>query len=157
MKQLLMICLVVFVTDAIGQTIAINPDGTHSVIVGNVAINPDGTHSVVVGNVAINPNGTHSIVAGNAVVNPNETHATAINNNRTRTDENTDRTLSAFTGSSGIKIVVSPYGNFFTVIFNGSKTIKSRQKEEQILSENLNHTEKQSVFKKIFGKRKRLE
>ena len=151
----LMICCVMLVTDVTGQAIAINPDGTHSVVVGNVAINPDGTHSVVVGNVAINPNGTHSIVAGNVAVNPNETHATA--NNRTGTVENTDRTLSEFTGSSGARIAVSLYGNQFTVIFTGSKTIKSRQKEKQILSENLDPAEKRSIFQKLFRKRKRSE
>lgn len=44
--------------------IAINPDGTHSVIMGNVAINPDGTHSMVLGDILVNPNGTHSMIVG---------------------------------------------------------------------------------------------
>jgi metallo-beta-lactamase class B len=80
MKTLLMICCVAFVTDVIGQTVVVNPDGTHSVVHGNVIVNPDGTHSTVHGNVIVNPNGTHSTVHGNVIVNPDGTHSTVHGN-----------------------------------------------------------------------------
>jgi len=89
MKILLMICCIVFVTDVVGQTVVVNPDGTHSTVHGNVIVNPDGTHSTVHGNVIVNPNGTHSTVHGNIIVNPDGTHSIAHGNvNIDRTTEN---------------------------------------------------------------------
>lgn len=69
------------------QSIIINPDGTHSVLIDHgvhkVIVSPDGTHSVVVGtennNILVNLDGTHSqiINQGNSkiIVNPNGTHS----------------------------------------------------------------------------------
>ena len=157
MKQLLVICCIMFVTDVIGQTVVVNPDGTHSISTGNIAVNPDGTHSVVVNpnigpsvrignsNIALNPDGTHSIIVGNVAVHPNGTYSIVIDPNET---------LSPVTGSSGIKIAVNLYGNHFAVTFNGSGHVKSRQKEKENLSKNLNQNEKRSFFKKILRKRK---
>lgn len=55
--------------------VVVNPDGTHSVVVGNVVVNPDGTHSVIAGNVIVNSNGTHSVIVGNTLVNPDGSHS----------------------------------------------------------------------------------
>ena len=62
MKNILIICYVIFVTNVIGQTVVVNPDGIHSTIHGNVVVNPNGTHSTIHGNVVVNPNGTHSVI-----------------------------------------------------------------------------------------------
>lgn len=56
---------VTLITAGVTQAqIAINADGTHSVVMGNIVVNPNGTHSVVMGNIAIAPDGTHSIIVG---------------------------------------------------------------------------------------------
>jgi hypothetical protein len=49
---------------AYGQSVIVNPDGTHSVSTGSVLVNSDGTHSVISGSVIVNPDGTHSPVTG---------------------------------------------------------------------------------------------
>lgn len=70
------------------QSIIINPDGTHSVVIDHgvhkVIVNPNGTHSVAVSsgisNIIVNPDGTHSQIMGEGtskiIVNPNEPHST---------------------------------------------------------------------------------
>ena len=55
------------------QTIVVNPDGTHSVVINNgnsaTIVNPNGTHSTAIHNgnssIIVNPDGTHSVVINN--------------------------------------------------------------------------------------------
>lgn len=54
--------------------VIVNPDGTHSVAMGNIIVNSDGTHSVRMGDVIVNPNGTHSVISGNVLVTPDGKH-----------------------------------------------------------------------------------
>jgi hypothetical protein len=78
---------------AAGQTILVNPDGTHSVILNAgssmpLMVNPDGTHTVIFNNGStqtwVNPNGTHSVML-NAdtntpiLINPDGTHSVILN------------------------------------------------------------------------------
>lgn len=75
-KSILCTTLVLFLAHHMGKAqVVVNPDGSHSVVVGNVVVNPDGGHSVLVGNVIVNSNGTHSVITGNVLVNPDGTHS----------------------------------------------------------------------------------
>jgi hypothetical protein len=83
------------------QTIIVNPDGTHSIVINNgitsTIVNPDGMHSTAITNgltfTLINPDGTHSTGVNNGhmsiIVNPNGTHSTFINNTATTPMVNT--------------------------------------------------------------------
>lgn len=75
-KSILCTALVLFLAHHGGKAqVVVNPDGTHSVVVGNVVVNPDGTHSVIAGNVIVNSNGTHSVIVGNTLINPDGSHS----------------------------------------------------------------------------------
>lgn len=58
---------------AVSQAVVVNPDGTHTVVVGHgptaIGINSNGTHSTVINHggtlIVINPNGTHSVGVSN--------------------------------------------------------------------------------------------
>jgi hypothetical protein len=73
------------------QTIQVNPDGTHTVIINqgskSIQVNPDGSHTIILHNentsAKINPDGTHSVIHHNnntsTEVNPDGTHTQIIN------------------------------------------------------------------------------
>jgi hypothetical protein len=98
MKIQLSLFSVAFAVISYGQTVIVNPDGTHSTMISTpgaatgIVVNPNGTHSTVVNtspnsSVIVNPNGTHSTVIKNGnistIVNPNGTHSIAIDNGST--------------------------------------------------------------------------
>ena len=80
---------------AAAQSIVVNPDGTHSIMVttGNAStiINSNGSHSTVINNgstsVIINPDGTHSTAFNNGntsiVVGPTGMHSIIFHNHST--------------------------------------------------------------------------
>lgn len=95
MKIQLSLFFVAFSVVSYGQTVIVNPDGTHSTMISTpgaatgIVVNPNGTHSTVINtstnsSLIVNPNGTHSTVIKNGnistIVNPNGTHSTAIDN-----------------------------------------------------------------------------
>ncbi|RBL89304.1 hypothetical protein [Chitinophaga flava] len=109
MKKLLVLIAILFffsISYTFSQSIIVNPNGTHSVVVGSgsvrTAINSDGTHSTVIGHgrikTIINPNGTHSTLVNHGtigtVVNPNNTHSTSFKKNTIRTFDSSDRRSS---------------------------------------------------------------
>ena len=74
MKQLFLILITLLTFENLkAQTIIVNPDGTHSTIIGSgstkTIVNPNGTHSTIIDNgskkTIVNPNGTHSIIIDN--------------------------------------------------------------------------------------------
>ena len=93
MERLLIILALSFFLNcsAIAQSVIVNPDGTHSIVINNgstsTIVNPDGTHSTAINHgstsIIVNPNGTHSSVIHNGnistIVNPNGTHSTVDN------------------------------------------------------------------------------
>lgn len=100
MKKLLTaICAFYFLLngDASAQTVIVNPNGSHSVVIDNgstsTIVNPDGTHSVAIHHgstsTIVNPNGTHSTAihhgGTSTIVNPNGSHSTIINHGTTST------------------------------------------------------------------------
>ncbi len=92
MKNFLLLTVFAFAAfQADAQTVIVNPDGTHSILINNggmfsTIVNPDGTHSTVINTAGpftniINPNGTQTTVINNGgnfstVVNPDGTHST---------------------------------------------------------------------------------
>ena len=126
----------------IGQTVVVNSDGTHSVIVGNVIVNPDGTHSTIHGSgntkVVVNSDGTHSTVHGSG---------------NTKVVVNSDGTHSTVHGSGSTKVVVNPDGTHSTVIVNSRSTVEPSQKEKEVLSAEDNRVEKRG-FARMQWKRK---
>jgi len=72
-KIFLLLMLFVAFENVKAQTVIVNPDGTHTIVIDNgptkTIVNPDGTHSIVIDNgstkTIINPNGTHSTVIDN--------------------------------------------------------------------------------------------
>lgn len=97
MKALLLFStLLAMVLSATAQTIQVNPDGTHSIIIDHgagtaVVVNPDGTHSFIYNNngigpaVQVNPNGSHGVIFNYNSnmplrVNPDGTHTILIRN-----------------------------------------------------------------------------
>lgn len=84
------------------QTIVVNADGTHSIVINNGAtstvVNPDGTHTTVINNggtlTIVNADGTHTTVIHNGttstIVNPDGTHTTVVHNGTTSTIVNPD-------------------------------------------------------------------
>lgn len=78
------------------QTVIVNADGTHSILIDNGAtktiVNPDGKHSTVIDNgstkTIVNPNGTHTTVIDHGfiktVINPDGTHSLIIYNRNTK-------------------------------------------------------------------------
>jgi|GEM_PF-1768141 len=69
-KAIFCLSAIWFSSYAIGQAqIVVNPDGSHSVVIGNIVVNPNGTHSVIMGNIVVNPNGTHSVLIGDPPAN----------------------------------------------------------------------------------------
>jgi hypothetical protein len=57
-----MVCLVN------GQTVVVNPDGTHTIVLGSVIVHPNGQHSVVhttgAHSVVVGPDGRHTVIVG---------------------------------------------------------------------------------------------
>jgi hypothetical protein len=107
MKQMLTFLFITFISyGAFAQSVIVNADGTHSIIIDNGAtksiVNPNGTHSTIIDNGATktiaNPNGTHSIIIDNGatktIANPNGTHSTIIDNGPTKTIVNPNGTHS---------------------------------------------------------------
>ncbi len=69
--------LTIFITTAYlanGQTVIVNPDGTHSIAIGGqegsptIIVNPNGTHTVVhkagAHSIAVGPDGRHTVIVG---------------------------------------------------------------------------------------------
>lgn len=87
MKVLVIFFFAMLSSGLYAQSVIVNADGTHSVILGEgdnkVIVNPDGTHSVIMGSgtsrIMVNPDGTHSQIIGDGnskiIVNPNGTHS----------------------------------------------------------------------------------
>ncbi|MBO9593898.1 MAG: hypothetical protein J7599_13405 [Niabella sp.] len=121
-RTLLLIIAAILVHPAIAQTVIINSDGTHSVVIDNGAtktvVNPNGTHSTIINNgntqTIVNPDGTHSTVINNGttktIVKPNGTHSTIINNGNTQTIVNPDGTHSTVIDNGTTKTIVKPNG-----------------------------------------------
>jgi hypothetical protein len=77
---------------AVAQSIVVNPDGTHSIMVhtGNVSalVNSNGSHSTVINRgstaIIVNPDGTHSTAFNQGsislIVGPTGMHSTVFNN-----------------------------------------------------------------------------
>lgn len=81
---------------AFAQSVVVNPDGTHSVLIDHgggtsIAIHPDGTHSVVVNHgavdIVINADGTHSVVAHANQTTTSHLSPSSINNERTAEEQ----------------------------------------------------------------------
>ena len=71
-RKLISIALTVLTFCSHAQTILVNPDGTHSVIMDHgggtsIQVNPNGTHTIIFNNgstlTKVNPDGTHTIVS----------------------------------------------------------------------------------------------
>ena len=74
MRRILISLLCMVSLSAYAQnTVVINPDGTHSVVINHgttsTIVNPDGTHSTAIKNgsttTIVNPDGTHTVVIKN--------------------------------------------------------------------------------------------
>lgn len=100
MKIIFILICTLFISRSVkAQSVIVNPDGTHSVLMGTgstqILVNSDGTHSTVIDNggatkTVVNPNGTHSIIIDNGgntktIVNPNGSHTTVIAIGATKT------------------------------------------------------------------------
>ena len=96
-----------------------------------VIINPDGTHSIDLGNgVVVNPNGTHSIKLENGiVVNPDGTHSIAINPDFGKEDIKDDTVLQSPKNESNRKAELT--------MIDLLKNNKITNKEFQILLDRL--------------------
>lgn len=100
---------------AFTQSVVVNPDGTHSVLIDHgggtsIAIHPDGTHSVVVNHgavdVVINPDGTHSVVvhANQATTSHLALAPSSINNER-KAEEQLSMLLTASDDELRLKLL----------------------------------------------------
>ena len=109
-----------FICAAHAQTVIVNPDGTHSIVIssGNTStvVNSDGTHSTVINN------GSTS-----TIVNSNGTHSTMINNGNTSTIVNPDGSHSTVINSGNTSIIVNPDGSHSTVIKNRKRSTTVNQ------------------------------
>ncbi|HSF88604.1 MAG TPA: hypothetical protein VLA46_04255 [Saprospiraceae bacterium] len=110
---------------AFGQTILVNPDGTHSVILNSgsntsVMVNPNGTHTVIFDNgntqTWVNPDGTHSVmVHANTnmpvLVNPDGSHSVIVNaHSHTPVMVNPDGTHTQIIRSGNTEVQINPDG-----------------------------------------------
>lgn len=107
MKKQLSISVLFFFVGcyAIAQSVIVNPDGTHSVIINNgntsTVVNPNGTHSTLFNNgntsILVNPNGTHSTVINKGstsmIINPVGTHLAFINNDTLTVGESQEKKM----------------------------------------------------------------
>lgn len=96
-RLFLLLLLFVAFENVKAQTVVVNPDGTHSIIIDNgstkTIVNPDGTHTTIIDNgstkIIVNPDGTHSTVIDNdsikTIVNPDRTNSTVVDNDSTKT------------------------------------------------------------------------
>lgn len=93
-RLLFIVCVVAIACRVNGQTVIVNPDGTHSVVIGSeqtgtprVIVHPNGQHSVVhttgSHSVVAGPDGRHTVVVGldnpqspRVIVYPDGRHAT---------------------------------------------------------------------------------
>jgi hypothetical protein len=99
---------VVMAGKAAGQTVIVNPDGTHTIVTGNVIVHPNGTHSVIHkagdNSVIVGPDGRHTVVIGSkesgtkTIIHPDGRHSVVLS-----------------TGTNAL--IVSPEGTY-TVIGN---------------------------------------
>jgi len=150
MKKILFVFTFVALLNNIrAQTIIVNPDGTHSIMIDNgvtkTIVHPNGTHSTVIDNgttkTIVNPDGTHSTVIDNGItktiVNPNGTHSTIIDKGTTKTIVNPDGTHSIIIDNGMTKTIVHPNGTHSTVIYNGTtKTIVNPNGIHSIIIDN---------------------
>nr|MBI1229109.1 hypothetical protein [Cytophagales bacterium] len=91
----LIIALFAVIDKSTAQSVVVNPDGTHSVVIDNgstkTIVNPNGTHSTIIGSgttrTIVNPNGTHSTLissgATKIIINPNGAHSTILGSGTT--------------------------------------------------------------------------
>lgn len=132
MKAPITLYLIVISIGLNAQTIIVNPDGTHSILIDNGSIktlvNPNGTHSTIIDNgstkTIVNPNGTHSVVVGNGtiktLVNPNGIHSTIIDNGGIKTIINPNGTYSTVIDNSNINTMLNPDRTHSIIIDNGN-------------------------------------
>lgn len=103
MKKLLLLMALFFSSNyTFSQSVVINPDGTHSVVVGSgsvrTAINSNGTHSTIIGHgtvsTVVNSNGTHSTLLNTGTVglilDPPDTNTTFFKKKKTFSTTTTD-------------------------------------------------------------------
>jgi hypothetical protein len=79
---------VVMAGKAAGQTVIVNPDGTHTIVTGNVIVHPNGTHSVIHkagdNSVIVGPDGRHTVVMGSkesgtkTIIHPDGRHSVML-------------------------------------------------------------------------------
>lgn len=160
MKNIAIAFLSIFTIHVQAQTVIVNPDGTHSIVIDNgstkTIVNPNGTHSTLIDNgstkTLVSPNGTHSTIIDNGstktIINPNGTHSTLINNGSTQTLINPNGSHTTIINQGNLKQTFIPgivqamsMDSFFVkkiLLFNGLNTAMESDSTKNVI--NPNHT-----------------
>ncbi len=137
MKILVILFFEMLSSGLYAQSVIVNPDGTHSVVLGQgdnkVVVNPNGTHSVIMGSgtsrIMVNPDGTHSQIIGEGnskiIVNPNGTHSILFS-------QDNFQQVVANPNSGYQPLFVKKWGNKMIILPDGSilhfKKVKQKTK-----------------------------
>ncbi|WP_425638032.1 hypothetical protein ACPUEN_01295 [Algoriphagus yeomjeoni] len=144
MKVLVALFFVMLSSGVFAQSVIVNPDGTHSVIIDHgvhkVIVNPNGTHSVVVGSgtsqIIVNPDGTHSPIVGNGntkiIVNSNGSHSilTTQGNFQQVLNQSNPSPLPLIFKKRGSKMIILPDGS--VIYFEKVKKKRKSKTKDQL-------------------------
>ncbi len=110
-----------------GQTVIVNPDGTHTIVTGNVIVHPNGTHSVIhkAGDhsVVVGPDGRHTVIVGSnqtgskTIIHPDGRHSVVQQAGPVSIVVGSDGRHSVVHAAGPHSVVVGPDGTH-TVVMN---------------------------------------